>query len=100
VAHGMQITSLLRVWVWWWEIKSIVNGFSAFGLSLAVFLLLFVLSNVLPRCSGRNLSKLPYFATVAFLQHCVEFLAITIASRRLFYENSVAFVQERHLRLI
>jgi len=96
----MQITSLLRVWVWWWEIKSIVNGFSAFGLSLAVFLLLFVLSNVLPRCSGRNLSKLTYFATVAFLQHCVEFLAITIASRRLFYENSVAFVQERHLRLI
>ena len=56
--------------------------------------------NVLARCSGRILSKLTYFATVAFLQHCVEFLAITIASRRLFYENSVAFVQERHLRLI
>jgi hypothetical protein len=85
-------------------IKSVVNRFSVLRLSLAVFLLLFVLSNVLPQRSaphsGRILSKLSYFATVAFLQHCVEFLAITIASQRPFYENSVAFVQERHLRLI
>jgi len=92
----MQITSLLRVWVWYWRIKSIVNYFSVFGLSLAVFLLLFVL----PHCSGRILSKLTYFATVVFSQHYVDLLAITIASGRQFYENSVAFVQERHLRLI
>jgi hypothetical protein len=80
--------------------KSIVNRLSVFRLSLAVFLLLFVLPNVLPRYFGHILSKSPHFATVAFLQHYVDFVAITIASRRLFYENSVAFVQERHLRLI
>jgi hypothetical protein len=59
-----------------------------------------VCPNVLPRCSGRILSKLTYFATVVFSQHYVDLLAITIASARQFYENSVAFVQERHLRLI
>jgi len=92
----MQLTSLSRAWVWAFGIKSIVNRISVFRLPLEVFLLLFVLT----RCPSRILSKLTHFATVAFLQHCVEFLAITIASRRLFYENSVAFVQERHLRLI
>ena len=92
----MQLTSPLRARVWAFGIKSIVNRISVFRLPLAVFLLLFVL----PRCPGRMLSKFPHSETVAFLQHCVDFLAITIASRRLFYENSVAFVQERHLRLI
>ena len=63
---------------------------------IGVFLLLFVL----PQCSDHFSTNTYHFATVAFLQHCVEFLAITIASQRPFYENSVAFVQERHLRLI
>jgi len=56
--------------------------------------------DVLARYSDRILSKLTQFTTVAFLQHYVDFLAITLASQRQYYENSVAFVQERHLRLI